>query len=233
MDFFYSSLFTRDYISASYYYNQLPLNDRISIFLYVMSRNDEAAVNALIPLTPNSASIVQTAIYYSNNDVLSTFYNDEYRNDKHLLVIAASKDNVDAMKFLHERGCVWSEDVILEAVLSNSLKCLKYAVEVAKIKPDYYIFSIATKRPTCRYYGIPPRINVVDYTDRELEILQYLHDIDCPGDWCHWYKDRDCKFCLNRLDVQLVELWYMEERNYTHSIQWLPKEMLEDIIGLL
>ena len=44
-----------------------------------------------------------------------------------LCTIAAEKDYVDCLRFLHTHGCPWDEDTCDQAVLFNSWACLKYA----------------------------------------------------------------------------------------------------------
>jgi hypothetical protein len=91
---------------------------------------------------------------------------------------------------------------------------------------------MAAKRSTYNSYGMPPQIKIDKYNPRELEILQYLHDIGCIGDWDCKFKDRQCHFCMNRKDFQLEELWTMYERDYKNIVQWMPREILDDVISL-
>jgi hypothetical protein len=54
-----------------------------------------------------------------------------------------------------------------------------------------------------------------------------LHDAGFKGIWpC---ERGICPFCLeNKIDY-CIDLWILENEDYTSSIQWLPREMLDDI----
>lgn len=59
--------------------------------------------------------------------------------------------------------------------------------------------------------------------------LELYHEYNIPGEYQKLCKTGECKVC--NLEV-VKEMWVMDVREYTNSIQWLPHEMLVDIIGL-
>jgi hypothetical protein len=86
-----------------------------------------------------------------------------------------------------------------------------------------------------------------------LDKVEYLYENGCPhkdhntvcgndmqaylhrkkiltGPHCRRYH---CTFCLEEMKEEMRELWQMEEIRYDNFIQWLPYEVLDDIIPLI
>lgn len=231
MSSFYMAVDNGDYLAASRYYNDFPLHERVSIFLSIISKKNNLLFEVLLPLTPSDINIIKCAILFNNDIAMRSLYDETY-NSSSLTFLAASCGNVKALKYLHERGCPIKQEAIDVSVIHSHLECLKYMVSVDSESIGYHTFAMAAKRSTYKLYNMPPKFYISKYNSKELEILQYLHDINCIGDWDCRFAERHCHFCMNRKDIQLEELWIMYDNDYKNVIQWMPKEILEDIISL-
>lgn len=62
-------------------------------------------------------------------------------------------------------------------------------------------------------------------------VIQLLHSYDLVYDWgCI---NDDCLYCIEKKKDTVNKNWIMESEMYSSTIQWLPKEMIEETLLLL
>lgn len=83
-------------------------------------------------------------------------------------------------------------------------------------------------------------IDADNYTPQSIEYLSYLHDNfpKCAPNYYNWdcVNGRKCYLCelsKERKVESLAECWFLESYEYDSTIQWLPKEIIEDLFELL
>lgn len=66
-------------------------------------------------------------------------------------------------------------------------------------------------------------------SEREDELLAIYHEYGIEG---YYTKEctSECRWCKRE---QVKDMWIMVSTEYTENIQWLPREMLDDVISML
>ncbi len=142
--------------------------------------------------------------------------------DKVTEKIVTNQNSLECLKYAHENGCLWDEQICEKAATYNNLECLKYAHENGCSWDEYTTSETSKYTGTydCLKYlienGCPTDTSVMKNIARHgnLEMLKYLHEKGCPWDGtvahkaakygsleclkyliengCPWFKDSIC-----------------------------------------
>ena len=70
---------------------------------------------------------IAAAINYDNINILKYLHEKDIPWGNYVCCSAAESDNIKCLKYAHENGCPWDDYVIYNAAIEGNLECLKYA----------------------------------------------------------------------------------------------------------
>lgn len=128
---------------------------------------------------------------------------------------AASGGHLELLKWAYSRGFELGH-AMGSASIAGHVNCLRFLRSVTPEWPvDLYTYNT------------------------KAEIRRYLHDAEYPSEHVNhgfgWVCQRNpalCEYCNEKKEA-FANLWYMDSVIYDNFIQWLPKEMAEDVFSLV
>lgn len=76
--------------------------------------------------------------------------------------------------------------------------------------------------------GITLKEAIVPFENKD-QIIGVYHEYDIPGDYTKECTS-ECKWCKRE---QIKDMWIMENVEYTDMMQWLPCEMMEEVVAFM
>lgn len=161
--------------------------------------------------------------------------------------------SLDIIKFLHESGFTYNDD--LYEVCYSDVEILRYLYEVMGVRkdgPSSILHCVMSGNVECFKYMASKgfdtsaitdvlstnHIDMVKYLhenkyewdedfeieDINNEIARYCHDNDIPRDWeCR----AECNICIESKVRIIKDMWWLEVGDSV--VQWLPREMLDEL----
>lgn len=143
----------------------------------------------------------------------------------YLIEMTVAHGNITMMKFIYEKH----REIF--AALSRK-EVGKYVVTLAVLKQDEEMLKFILDQKCYTDSTIVDRI--IDQGDHYnidvSRIVCILHDYRVKYDWgC---KEGRCKYCNERAE-NIIDNWVLESYDYSSYIQWMPRELVEDLLDIL
>lgn len=123
--------------------------------------------------------------------------------------LAIRAPNVESIEYLASRGLVLDNDLALVALIEERADVLEWF---------------------CAKGVIPCIHPCLDYLRWSKGIMRILHQYDVPGRYKAMCSNGICCICKR---LMIAESWEMDEVEYKNMVQWLPRELMEDVNALV
>lgn len=165
------------------------------------------------------------AIRYCNVEAFKQILSFNITLTHYTLLVMSRYGNMSMMTYLHVHhthvfdelaNTTTSSDIVKNVALRKHIEMLKFLLRMNVYVNNSVINKI---------------IRAGEYSGEDMsQIITIFHDFKVQYDWgC---KDGKCKICNVRKE-SLVESWFLERYEYDSHIQWLPTEIMEDLLSLL
>lgn len=139
-----------------------------------------------------------------------------------ILCGCAMQNNYDMMEFWYEKMDKYDLDENKHEADSKTMHLIKFVVSTANSKCMLWLLE---NRKNISVQTIDFEVNEED----AMEFCHLLHQHNVAGEWRTSCLAK-CTMCKSE---KVWDSWVMENREFDSSIQWLPMEMMENVLDLV
>lgn len=151
-----------------------------------------------------------SAIFWNQCIIIEYLFSIKCEYNPNIINLVMHSCTISVLTLLLEHGTIVSEEAPIRAAKLGRIDIVLLFLErgyTLKEAPGFYLNA-----------------------ENEIKMLQLYHQLELPGKYKNLCKENSCRCCYIHI---LRKLWELETEIYTNYIQLLPRELVEDLEGLL